>query len=82
MAKFYGETETEQEVGDMKVSREVVAEVMNFGVKESQIIHIIKLLALELENRDHMILLNKCIDDILEGKVVSAGPSVQNLVRN
>jgi len=50
-AKFYGETASEMEASDMLQDRQIVAEIMNFGVKQDQIVHIIKLLALELEDR-------------------------------
>jgi hypothetical protein len=36
-------------------SREVVREIMNFGVTQFQLINIIYLLSLELENRDAML---------------------------
>jgi hypothetical protein len=36
-------------------SREVVKEIMNFGVTQFQLINIIYLLSLELENRDAML---------------------------
>ena len=54
MTKFYGKTKTEQDASDMAMNREIVSEVMRFGVKQPQILHIIKLLALELEDREQM----------------------------
>ena len=46
----YGETEVEQDIQLMIKSREIVKEIVNFGVTESQKIQIIKLLSLELED--------------------------------
>ena len=36
------------------VSREIVQEIMNYGVTQQQILHIINLLALELEDNNMM----------------------------
>ena len=50
----YGETEAEQDIQLMIKSREIVKEIVNFGVTESQKIQIIKLLSLELEDGNLM----------------------------
>jgi hypothetical protein len=50
----YGETETEQDIQLMIKSREIVKEIVNYGVTESQKIQIIKLLSLELEDGNLM----------------------------
>ena len=48
-------TETEQvRVLGKSVSREIVQEIMNFGVSQQQIIDVINLLALELEDNNLM----------------------------
>ena len=52
--KKYGETKTDRWALESQKSREIVAEIMNFGVNQDQLNQIINLLALELENRDHM----------------------------
>ena len=44
------------------VSREIVQEILKYGVTQSQIIKIIEVLALELENRDMMLSLVECIN--------------------
>jgi|TARA_R110000824_G_scaffold60050_6_gene160879 hypothetical protein len=43
-------------------AREVVREIMNFGVSNSQIVYIIKLLSLELEDIQLMNSINSLID--------------------
>jgi len=53
--KKYGETTTDKWAREMIKSREVVSEIMNFGVSQNQITQIINLLALELEDRDTML---------------------------
>ena len=50
----YGETETEKDINLMIKSREIVKEIINFGVTESQKVQIIKLLSLELEDGNLM----------------------------
>ena len=46
-----GETENEKNVQSIQESRDIVKEVLRFGVSESQKIDIIYFLSLELENR-------------------------------
>ena len=43
-------------------AREIVNEIMNFGVTEYQLVKIIKLLSLELQDRDLMVGICKIID--------------------
>ena len=50
--KKYGETSTDKWAREMTKSREIVSEIMQLGVSQSQITQIINLLALELEDRD------------------------------
>lgn len=52
--KKYGETKTDKWARELSKSREIVFEIMNFGVSQNQIAQIINLLALELEDRDAM----------------------------
>ena len=44
-------------------AREIVREIMNFGVSQSQIVYIIKLLSLELENVQVMNKINAFFDE-------------------
>ena len=52
--KKYGETKTDKWVKEMSRSRGIVSEILNFGVSQTQLNQIIGLLALEIENREHM----------------------------
>lgn len=53
--KTYGETDTEKEQKAMIKAREIVHEIMNFGVSQAQIVQIIRLLSLEIEDRALMV---------------------------
>lgn len=79
MTKFYGETKHEQDAGDMTACRQIVSEIMNFGVKQSQIISVVKLLALELENREHMLMICDCVEKINDGDLAT---TTTNLIKN
>mgnify|MGYP003661674166 CR=1 FL=1 len=54
--KKYGKTDSDKWATEISMSREIVREILNFGIKQEQIYQIINLLSLELENRDHMLL--------------------------
>tara|TARA_B100000212_G_C27330709_1_gene514488 strand:+ start:817 stop:1080 length:264 start_codon:yes stop_codon:yes gene_type:complete len=49
-------------LNDAKKSREIVSEILRFGVTQSQMKNIISLLALELEDRDMMIAIRNYIE--------------------
>ena len=51
----YGKTNFENEVEQTIKCREIVKEILDFGVSDFQKVKIIELLALELEIRDHML---------------------------
>jgi hypothetical protein len=70
MSKFYGETKSEINANDMLQCRQIVSEITGFGVKQDQILQIIKLLSLELEDRDQMMTINECIQELLTDGVV------------
>jgi len=53
--KKYGKSNAEQNVEDKIKCRQIVGEILNFGVSQSQIREIIYMLALELEDRNEMI---------------------------
>ena len=51
----YGKTHLEDEIEQTIKSREIVKEILDFGVSDFQKIKIIELLSLELESREHML---------------------------
>ena len=65
MVKKYGKTDDEKQVEEMLRSREIVSEIVNFGVTDDQKIQIIKLLALELESNDNMKTIVKTVSQII-----------------
>jgi len=70
-SKKYGQTNTEKWAKELSKSRNIVTEIMNFGVSQDQIHQIINLLSLELEDRSHMKsyrdVYKAATDDKLEG---------------
>lgn len=63
--KKYGNSQEEQRISDAVQSRQIVQEILNFGVTQIQIAKIAYLLALELEDREHMLSLSACAQQIL-----------------
>ena len=66
--KKYGSNPEEDRVLESAQSREIVQEILNFGVNQSQMLIIIKLLSLELEDRDTMLQLTEVINNALESE--------------
>ncbi len=54
---------TEQDASETFISRQIVQEIMDYGVTQFQIGKIIELLALELENRNLMVKIRDAITD-------------------
>jgi hypothetical protein len=61
--KKYGKTNEEISLIESSKCREIVHEILNFGVSQHQIKQLIKLLALELENNDLMLKIVNAADD-------------------
>ena len=66
--KKYGSTPEESDILAASQCREIVHEILNFGVDQFQLLTIIKLLSLELEEREIMLQLTGVIEDVLEKK--------------
>ena len=47
---------------DSVVAREIVQEILKFGVTQDQILKIVEILAMELEDRDTMVSLVECVN--------------------
>jgi len=56
--KRFGKTDAEKEAELSLICRQIVREIFSFGVSQAQLVKIIKLLALELEDRT---LMNKIV---------------------
>ena len=62
----YGKTALEAHMEKMQQCRDIVQEILNFGINEEQKLKIIYLLSLELENRENMINVSSQIQSILD----------------
>ncbi len=69
--KKYGKSDEEVDVEEAVRCREIVQEILNFGVNQFQIKKIIQFLSLELEDRDLLIALNDVIKNDLEDNKTS-----------
>ena len=58
-----GKTLEEKRIEDMAICREIVQEILKFGVNEPQKQRIIYLLSLELESREKMVKISEIIND-------------------
>ena len=68
MAEKYGKTREEIDTEKMIVCRDIVKEILNFGVNEDQKLQVIKLLSLELENNNAMKRISSLVKEIKSGK--------------
>jgi hypothetical protein len=66
MAQKIGETDTEKWANEMLICRQIVGEVLRFGVDQRQILNIIKLLAMELEDREALVAISAITSEALE----------------
>lgn len=69
--KKYKSSVQNQEILESAKCREIVHEIMNFGVSQRQILTIIKLLSMELENVNTMKTITESIDDDLNSETIS-----------
>lgn len=67
--KSYGSTSDEIDIKDRAKCREIVSEILNFGVSQKQIVQITYLLSLELENREDMLFLSKACKSVADGEI-------------
>ncbi len=64
--KKYGKSQEEENLEDTIKCREIVREILNFGVNQLQIKKIIQFLSLELEDRNLMVEINDVIKNDVE----------------
>ena len=65
--KKYGSMDEELEVQDRVKCREIVKEILDFGVNQRQLLQIAYLLSLELDSRENMLKISNCINEVIEG---------------
>ena len=63
--KKYGNSQEEENIEEAIKCREIVQEILNFGVNQFQVKKIIQFLSLELEDRDLMVTINDLINNNL-----------------
>jgi hypothetical protein len=72
MTEKIGQTETDTWAREMLVSRQIVGEVLKFGVSQKQILSIIKLLAMELEDREALVAISAVVNEALNEAQISS----------
>lgn len=71
MTEHFGKLESEAMLEENVACREIVKEIMNFGVDQRQILFIVRLLALELDNLDHCREIIGAVDSFNENILIS-----------
>jgi hypothetical protein len=66
--KDYGKTDNDIDADKSERCRQIVREIINFGIDENQKLKIIKLISLELENNSNMKKIVNVIKEIDENK--------------
>lgn len=66
MVEKIGQSDTEKWAQDMLACRQIAAEILKFGVNQKQILNIIKLLAMELEDRDALVAISAVVNEALQ----------------
>ena len=72
MKVFGNSTDEEQEIISKAKTREIVRVVLDYGVSQQQIYHMIYLLSLELENVEHVKTLTSLLTDLQKPKSQSS----------
>mgnify|MGYP000037913856 CR=1 FL=1 len=71
MTEKIGQTDTEKWAKESLVNRQIVDQILKFGVNQRQILNIINLLAIELENREALLAIVSAVKEALEEAQVS-----------
>ncbi len=66
--KLYGKTEEEKLASESLECRNIVKTILDYGVSQRQILHICKLLSLELEDTSAMKRISSLVNEFLDGK--------------
>ena len=72
MTEKIGKTDTEKWAQEMLACRQVVAEILKFGVNQKQLLNIIKLLAMELEDREALVAISAIVNEALDEAQVTS----------
>ena len=74
----YGETDDEMDIRDRARCREIVQEILNFGVSQKQIVQLVYLLSLELENIKDMKYLSNACKAVADGEINNGSTLIVN----
>jgi len=66
MIEKIGQSDTEKWAQQMLACRQITAEILKFGVNQKQVLNIIKLLAMELEDREALVAITAVVNEALE----------------
>jgi hypothetical protein len=72
MTEKIGQSETESWARETLTSRQIVNEILKFGVSQKQILNIIKLLAMELEDREALVAISSVVNEALNEAQISS----------
>lgn len=68
--RSYGTSVDDKVLKESAESRAIVAEIMNYGISQNQILYIINDLAMNLENHDHMRRIVNIVKSIKDDTIV------------
>lgn len=63
--EFYGKTKSEEDLEQILQCREIVKEILNFGVNQRQILMLVQFLGQELERHEDMVAVVTLARDLL-----------------
>lgn len=61
---LYGEAQSEKRAEENKICRQIVKEINNFGITQRQSLMVMYLLAMELENVEHMRTITRVVREL------------------
>ena len=70
--KAYGKTDIEILADEIDEAHRMTETILNFGVTQRQMLHLIYNFSLELENREHMLALSDLAKEILDVNAIAA----------
>lgn len=68
--RTYGTSVDDVTIKESDEARKIVAEIMNYGISQNQILYIINDLAMNLENQDHLSRILNVVRDIKDDTII------------
>lgn len=85
MSQIYGELDSEKKAHEIEVARQMVKEIIKFGVTQHQILVIIQMLSLEVQKTESMKKIFDVVRDILKENnflFIDEADSVESVLDN